>query len=126
MKGDELRGRAVLVVDDDPAACSAIARVLACAGAVAVRAYSVDEARQYLWERKALDAALVDVRLRGSESGFDVARMVSVAHPDAAVLMVTGDVDEEARALADDLALPLAAKPYDPADLVRLLAMLMQ
>jgi Skp family chaperone for outer membrane proteins len=44
----------------------------------------------------------------------------------SAVLMVTGDVDEEARARADDLALPLAAKPYDPADLVRLLAMLMQ
>ena len=112
MSGDPPGGAQVLVVDDDDAIRSMIARILQKAG------YHCTEERDpagALAAADALDVELVmcDVNMPGG-SGLDLVRRLRERHPDVAVLMVSGMDDPRTAASAIDVgAYGYIVKPFE-------------
>ena len=80
----------ILIVDDHPMFRRAARELLHARGYDVIA--EADSPRNALGvvERLAPDGVLVDVHL-GDESGFDLARALTCAHPDLAVLLTSSD-----------------------------------
>lgn len=105
----------VLIVDDDPAICELIQRTLEKSGFGALTARTPDEMREQL---KQASVVLLDINLPEA-NGIDLAREMRVSHPELAIIMVTGQVDEVDRIIglevgADDYV----CKPFNARELV--------
>jgi CheY-like chemotaxis protein len=114
----ELTGRQILIVEDEYFVANALARLLAQWGAAVVGPVaSADKALKFLESRAMLDAAIIDVNLKGIEA-FDVADAVLAR--DALLVLATGydvtTVPERYRHAA------VLQKPCDPADLLKALS----
>lgn len=96
----------VLIIDDDPAVCEALRRLVADHGHVATVAGDATEARANL-ASASFEVILCDVKLPG-ESGLDLVHEVVGGRTDVAVLMVSGADDPQ---LAET-ALALGAYGY--------------
>lgn len=68
----KLKGKLVLVVEDEPALCEAIRAKLQLEGATVLTAKSVEEAMAHLEKVKVVDAVWLDHYLFGKESGLDL------------------------------------------------------
>jgi two-component system OmpR family response regulator len=87
----------VLVVEDEPAIRDVVATALRYEGMEVVEAGDAYHAMQAAKAGK-LDLAVVDVLIPGGD-GFELARLVRVAHPDLAILFLTAkdDIEDKVR-----------------------------
>jgi CheY-like chemotaxis protein len=112
---DDLGGRTILVIDDEPAIVDALVDVLERWGCVAVAAGSAREAIALLGGRGLPDAMVVDAQLRDGASG-----MAAIAEVRAALggpvpaIIVTGDTDPARIREAAGIGFPLLHKPLSP------------
>ncbi|MBB3693240.1 ATP-binding protein [Sphingomonas sp. BK580] len=104
----------ILLVDDDHRVRRASAEVLAEAGHAVLEAADVDAALALLATRGAVDVVVTDYIMPG-RSGAELVEQVRAEWPRAAVLMVTGHVEDDG-ALPDGVE--LLRKPYRGATLL--------
>jgi signal transduction histidine kinase/ActR/RegA family two-component response regulator len=107
-----LRGRRVLVLDDDAMVRGAYLNALGALGCQVLAAASLDEALQ-LARREAPDAAVVDWRLDGQANGFDAIARLRVERPALPAIMVTADTGATLQQAAQAAGVPLLRKPTD-------------
>jgi signal transduction histidine kinase/ActR/RegA family two-component response regulator len=119
---DSLEGLAVLVVEDENEIRSAMTVLLegwGCRVAVAVNGVDVD--RALAKESMQPHAILADYRLPGNETGIAVIERLRGRFPDAAGIVITGDIAPEVLTAAEAARLHLLHKPLRPARLRSLL-----
>ncbi len=118
-----LRGRHVLVVDDDPDARELIAMALRQAGARVTSVDSVSEAFTTLGRTKP-DAVVTDIAMPNA-SGYDLVRRLRTDPANAAMPVVAitayDRVEDRERAMAEGFDAHVG-KPFDPRAVVGLLA----
>jgi DNA-binding response OmpR family regulator len=103
----------VLVVDDEPAICAAVASALVQAGYDALSALSGEAAHDLLRSRH-VDVLVLDLRMPDMRG--DVLYYLASAlqpHLACATMFLTGDVTAEGRKMIADCGSPLVRKPYD-------------
>jgi signal transduction histidine kinase len=111
---DTLRGRRVLVVDDDELVLQSARGLLESWGCTAIVAVSPDQASQRL-SGTPPDLVITDFHLAGGEQAGDVLVMLrdrfAAAIP---TILVSGDVTQFTRDRAREMGLPLLDKPVRP------------
>jgi signal transduction histidine kinase/CheY-like chemotaxis protein len=112
--GGDLRGRRILLVDDDPATRQVLTKMLETFGAAVMSATGAAEARRLL-EHGSFDAVLSDIAMPG-EDGYSLASGTDV--PMIAVSAMSTGEDDRSRALSAGF-LDFVRKPVDPSELVR-------
>jgi len=106
----------ILVIDDDPNICEAIAEVITAQG-YAVRTAKNGEAGLALIKEHGFDLVIVDLVMHGMD-GIAVLRSVKADDPDAVVIVVTAHGTIEAAVQAMKLgAFDFLAKPFTPDEL---------
>src|SRR5688572_33422672 len=85
---DRLRGRHVVVVDDDDALLRVLAAGLEHAGCVVTPFVRFEDAKRYL-ATETPDILITDVRLGGS-NGLHLVVMSKLKHPEMTALVMTG------------------------------------
>lgn len=120
-----LRGRRVLVADDEPTLLRTLEEQLVRAGATVAAAADGAEAAA-LWEaRGPFDAVVSDLEMPRA-GGLELYRDVRSRRPDAPFLLVSGvALDAAAAELGPDPRAATLAKPYQAAELLRALARLL-
>lgn len=102
----------VLVVDDEPAIAAAVATILRTSGVEVFTASSAEDAMSILArEAREFDLLLTDVDMPGVD-GRELAAWARDAHPDLAVLFMTGGA-----AHPQSLSGPVLRKPFHPDEL---------
>ena len=103
----------VLVVDDEPSICQALALLLGCHGIDVVTALSAADANAKLTESR-FDVLLIDLRLRDTR-GDVFFRMAVERDPtlQERSLFMTGDISTEAERLVAATNCPYLRKPFD-------------
>ena len=124
MSGSSMRGRRVLVVDDDAHARDALAQWLGAWGCEVTSCAGADAVRAALGPMAVVpDALVTDWRLPGSEDGLEMTRLVRQRFGAALpAILITGDALDDARRLAREHAVVLLHKPVRPAALRAALA----
>jgi DNA-binding NtrC family response regulator len=115
----------VLVVDDEPSICRALALALRRAGYEALTAQSGDGALAQL-KAGHVDVLLLDFRipdLRG-DALFELAASMQ-PHLRRRTLFMTGDITERAQQLIEACGCPLVRKPFDLTDVIGAIAALL-
>ena len=108
----------VLLVDDEPAICKALALALSRAGYRVSTAMS-GEAAMSVVRGEHVDVLVVDLRIpdmRG-DSLFELAAAMQ-SHLRTKTLFTTGDITERAQELIEACNCPLLRKPFDLKDLI--------
>ncbi len=91
-----VRGRRILLVDNEVDILRAARDVLESAGAVVELATSADEARAKMADRGPFDVAMLDYRLGGEERGTDLSLTLQALQPDnLRIMLITGDTSSE-------------------------------
>jgi CheY-like chemotaxis protein len=113
---DELRGKTILVIDDEAAIRDAVAEVLTRWGCRPVAAASAHEAAAIFGARGGRpDAMVVDYQLERGESGLDaIAHLHAVFATNIPAIIVTGDTQPERLREAAEIGYPLLYKPLAP------------
>jgi diguanylate cyclase (GGDEF)-like protein/PAS domain S-box-containing protein len=108
----------VLVVDDDPLVCDAVAALVASDARQVTQCGSAAQAREIM-RREPVDLVLLDLNLPDA-NGLDLVRGGGNGHPTATVLVVSGDdrIDSAIAALRSG-AREYIRKPFEPAALLR-------
>jgi two-component system, cell cycle sensor histidine kinase and response regulator CckA len=83
----------ILVVDDEPAVCELAAGTLRRAGYHVLLAGSGREALEMANEDRQIDVLLTDLRMPGLNGG-ELARALSMTHPEMRVVVMSGFADE--------------------------------
>ena len=110
-------GLSVLVVDDEAMARHSMRLLLSELGCTVHLADSTDQAMTLAREHP-IDVMLSDYRLRGEDSGLIAIESVRTLHPDARVVLVTGDTEPGRIREADARRIPLLHKPVSLQDLL--------
>lgn len=98
-----LKGKKILLVDDDQPMLSALTKVLTRAGANIEAAGGAPEAMALLSDLDTIfDAVITDLRMPMA-SGRSVLSMVKTAHPEVPVIIMSGFWSEELKATCRDL-----------------------
>ena len=108
----------VLLVDDEPAICKALALALSRAGFRVSTALS-GETAQSIVRGEHVDVLVVDLRIpdmRG-DALFELVAAIQ-PHLRARTLFTTGDITERAQELIEACHCPLLRKPFDLKDLI--------
>ena len=79
----------ILVIDDYAESLDALANIIRNWGQEVITARCEEDACQYCERYAALDVLIVDVKLRGSRSGAEVARELIAFYPDVGVIFVS-------------------------------------
>jgi CheY-like chemotaxis protein len=118
-----IAGKRLLLVDDEPDFRGVLEREFTECGVMLTAARSAEQTEALLMELPLgyLDAALIDVRLPGGRSGFDIASDVLARHPACRVVLITGWLDEVVMREAQALGAIAASKPIQFAALKALL-----
>ncbi|RPH41426.1 MAG: response regulator, partial [Burkholderiales bacterium] len=117
---DSLAGLHVLVVDDEPAVRAGTRFVLEDRGCrVSVAADPAEAMDAALADRP--DVALIDLRLARGESGLQLAARLRGRWSGLAVVMIGGDLPQQAVEVATAAGLPVLGKPIEAERLVRAL-----
>jgi DNA-binding NtrC family response regulator len=114
-----LRHRArVLVVDDEPSICRALAIALQRAGYDAVTVEDGETATTFIRAER-FDAMLIDLRIPDMRGDvfFELAAAVQ-PHLRSATLFMTGDITERAAKLIAACNCPILHKPFDLQDVL--------
>lgn len=117
----DLLGRRVLVVEDDPQVMDFVSGQLEALGCIRRRAETLSEAMAFL-DQDTFDLVLTDIALPKGVGGLDLAQWVRSVRPQTPVLL-TSAYPTEALASGGTTArgFPLLRKPYRRADLARAL-----
>lgn len=115
MREDRIR---VLVVDDEPAICKALAIALDRAGYAALTAQSGDSALAIL-QRQPVDILLIDLRIPDTR-GDVVYELASATHPQLRkqTLFMSGDISERAFRLIESCGCPMLRKPFQLTEMI--------
>ena len=107
------RALRVLVVDDEPSICQAMALLLACHGLQVVTALTGPEAKVQLTTSR-FDVLIIDLRLRDTR-GDILYNEILRTDPSFAerTLFITGDISAEAERLIAATNCPYLRKPFD-------------
>ena len=113
----------VLHVEDQPVIREIVWRALEPSGFTIVSVEGVGAAKLALAERDDVTSALLDIRLRDG-SGLDLYDWIGLHRPALAprVAFVTGSADAEALEPLAAIGCPVLTKPFEIADLRRLVA----
>ncbi len=107
-------GEKVLVVDDDPAVCKVITRVVASKGLQPVSASSGEEALS-LVESGNFDLMVLDIKMAGMD-GFEVVERVRGMGKDIPIIILSGNSESYNKLLGLEIgADDYVTKPFDPA-----------
>lgn len=106
-----LKGRVVLLVEDDAAVRRIVRRQLAALDCAVIEAENGEEAADMLETIPAISLLVSDVVMHGSIDGHALARFARGFRPDLPVILMSGYTDA-AGSINDDLALPILAKPF--------------
>ncbi len=113
-----LKGKNVLIVDDDELVLSSTLTILQSWGAGIYIAKSLFEVHRLLLNEMHFDLLLVDYQLGGDETGFDVITAVnSHQQSDVPTILISGNSDTELLKLASLAGHQLLYKPVRPAKL---------
>lgn len=113
--GDTLRGRSVIIIDDEPDVRVGMRRLLEAWGCAALVCAGLDDARHLLEEHQPkLDLIVVDFRLRAGESGIEAVEELRRRLGPVPALLVTGDTAPERLKEAEASGLPMLHKPVAP------------
>jgi CheY-like chemotaxis protein len=117
LRGDELAGLRVLVVDDEPETLELVSLTLRSAGAEVFEASGAEVALEQLGAR-APDVVLSDLQMPGLD-GFELMRRLKdrPASPVAVALSANASLDDARRALEAGFSVHVA-KPIGTTDLV--------
>jgi PAS domain S-box-containing protein len=123
---EDLRGKRLLVVDDDSTNRLIFCKTLQSCGfkimAVANASQASTELREASQNRKPFSAVLLDVNMTSAD-GFQVAAQVRAAAPDVPILMLTSDNGAGETAKFEALGIShYAVKPVPRAELLRSIA----
>lgn len=117
-------GLRVLIVDDEPSICKALAMAMTRAGYEAVTAQSGDAACA-LARAEHFDVMLIDLRIPDQRGDAIFQYIVSVRpHLKTQTLFITGDITERAQRLIQECACPMLRKPFDLCDVLDAVAAL--
>lgn len=109
-------GLAVLVVEDNAVVADSIAALLRLWNA-RPRVYGSAAEALALADLHAIDFALCDIRLPGALDGIALARELQRQRPELAIALVSADIDEATRQLAEARGWHALRKPVQPAAL---------
>jgi DNA-binding response OmpR family regulator len=103
-------GASILIVDDDPAACRFLAEVLENAGygveTESDAARALDRVQHFRYGLVVSDVVMPEV------SGTTLVAQLGRVHPGTPALLLSAFPDEQTRAEARALGVPLLAKPF--------------
>lgn len=121
--GVDLTGLRVLVLDDDPSICGAVAMLLRAEGCEVATALTTAEARA---TAKVFEptVVLVDYRLGSADNGIAAIAQLRDDRPGLLALLISGDTGRDRLREARDSGLQLLHKPVPPEQLKRALAAL--
>ena len=113
----------ILVVEDEMLIRSVVSMYLRDCGFQVVEAGNADEAVRVLESGLAVDLVFSDVNMPGSMNGFGLAEWLHHQRPGLHLILTSGS-----RQKMDDLGKhrPLLAKPYDHAELERLIRAMLE
>jgi DNA-binding NtrC family response regulator len=109
----------VLVIEDEPLVRIWLADVIEAAGYEVMTAATGDEGLELLKKERHLTALVTDVDIPGSLNGFALAWKMKSCHPEARVLVVSGQVRPNPNDLPPDAQ--FFAKPVQRQTLLRAL-----
>ena len=115
----ELKGKTVLVVDDEKDLCEIIATELHDHGAETRLAHSVNGALQVL-DSQTVDLVVSDIRMPGGASGIELLTTIHSRWSELPVVMISGYADIPDDEILRRGAQALVSKPFDFDELVRL------
>ncbi len=113
----------VLVVDDDTDFCRNLWQILNGKGYRVALAHDAEGAQRQL-AAKSFDVVLIDLTLRGSQTGADVLQIVAETNPNARRVLVTGFREGSVEAIRSLVDRGIDAVCYKPIDVENLLGML--
>lgn len=116
-----LRGRRILVVEDEPTIRRFYERLFATHSMEIVFAPTGNVAMEVLESGQTFDVILLDVRLPGL-SGREIWKLMEIKRPDlcSKVILVTGDILSDAtRRLLKDSGRPYLEKPFSTEELLK-------
>lgn len=114
----ELRGKRLLVVDDDPAILSGTTALITSWGCEVDGATSAQEVAQYLADGKEWDFIISDYHLQDGTDGIEIVNMVCGHHERAIPrILISGDTNPATAKLASTYGYHLLHKPVKPAKL---------
>jgi len=119
----DLRGLRVMVLDDEPAICTAMTTLLRRLGCEARSANTIAEARSLAasFDPRVL---LADYRLKDDYNGVDAVAQLRADHPQILALLISGDTAPERLREADASGLRLLHKPVSLGQLKQALSTL--
>lgn len=117
------RGRAVLVVEDDPGVRQLTVMLVESLGFSVAEAGSADEALELIPTLRALDILLTDVVIPGVLNGPQLAEKVVEEMPTVKVLFMSGNAGRSLDAIWGDRGYRLLEKPFGLAELATALEM---
>ena len=124
---DKLRGRHMLVIDEDPAGRDALASLLLSWGCTVAAADGPARACELLRGAPPPDVIISDYRLRDGVNGIEAVRQLrEAANQPLAACLISGDTDSHLKQQAQEAGLLLLHKPVRPAKLRSLLGHLCQ
>lgn len=111
----------VLFVDDEPAICSAITKLLAIHGIEVDAVMTGMEARRAI--AKGYDAVVLDFRLSDGEYGDNLYRALANFAPQIAdsTIFVTGDISQPTHERIEATGCPMLVKPFEIGLLIALI-----
>jgi nitrogen-specific signal transduction histidine kinase len=113
-------GEHILLVEDDDAVRTYVARALDALGYRVEAAVNADEALQRLAQKVHYDLLLTDVVMPGEMNGIELARAARLLRPDMRVLYTTGNADRNKDFFGPaNPEIQLLHKPYRRAELAR-------
>ena len=121
----DLSGLHILLIEDDVGVRTATRVLLEELGGRVSEAVSAAEALTVM-DRSKPDVVLADIRLPGSENGFDAVAQLRGRDPALRVLLISGETSPERLRDADRLGAPLLVKPVDKATLVAAIGRVLQ
>ncbi len=113
-KGATLKGKRVLVVEDNEMVARTVTLALCSADAEVHCLASADEAIEHLSDGHAYDYLLTDVRMPGANDGYDLARWVAAQSLPTPVIIMSGYTDRTDT--SQDF--PVINKPFTRAELI--------
>lgn len=106
----QLEGRALLV-DDDPLVLRSTSRLMARFGLTVTEASSGAEALALIGAGEAPEVVVCDLAMPGM-NGLELAERIRERWPAVRIIVVSGNVNAEARARLDRIQIPIVEKPF--------------
>ena len=126
-KDTDLRGRRVLVLDDEVSVLDAMRRLLDSWGCEVIIAATPEEAEERVSKSRPPDLVIVDYRLRHHASGIEtIGRLRQQIGRPVPALVITGDTAPDRLREAEESGYPLLHKPVMPARLRSAMRQLIQ